>query len=154
MHQFPYHLVHVFVSEWACAVERERWWEHGMKISTGVFMDADWERFFFWFFYFYLFFCHLTKKTGLQVHPTTDMQVIYWVKRGREANRATLLQLLLLLRVDECWEERRRPAGGWNWKRWQMDEVDEYIHIRRVHIYMHARGGNEVLRQIWGALDP
>jgi len=41
---------------------------HGMKISTVVAMDADLRIFFIFIFF------HLTKKTGLQVHPTTDMQ--------------------------------------------------------------------------------
>lgn len=56
----------------------------------------------------FFFFLHLTKKTGLQVHPTTDMQFTESREEGKKTNRikwhTNVLGCFFLLRF-ECWKE-------------------------------------------------
>lgn len=117
---FPYHLFVLF--EWMCGVEIAVV-RHGMKISTVVAMDADLR------FFFFSFFFHLTKKTGLQVHPTTDMHFTESreeEKKKRNKWHKTLLECLFLLRFDKCCEENNVVCQlDFKRKRWRMDGGDE-----------------------------
>lgn len=110
-----FHIIFLFVclNVWCGSSSDETWDEnincscHGCRLKN---------------YYFF----HLTKKTGLQVHPTTDMQVTE--SREEEKNwakwQAALLECLFLLRFDECWEENaERHMDGT--EKWQMDGWDD-----------------------------
>lgn len=125
-----FHIIFLFVFEWTCGVEIAVV-THGMKISTVVAMDADWE---------IIFFFHLTKKTGLQVHPTTDMQVTE-SREEEKVNQVThnAPQLFVAATVWQVLGGKRCVSAGWNWNagKW-MAEMNKYIHL-----YLHiCKGGN------------
>lgn len=76
------------------------------------------------FFFLFYYFFHLTKKTGLQVHPSTTCKYSYWVKRGRKKpwmGRHSPLPDVILLRFNECWE-----AASVTWtqpNRWKIFNI-------------------------------
>lgn len=120
---------------------------HGMEISTVVAMDADWEIIFFFFF-------HLTKKTGLQVHPTTDMQFTESREEGK-LNHVThdAPQVFVSATVWQVLGGKRCVSGGWNWKagRW-MAEMGEYINIY-LHICKCGKNESTFIKRtvVWAA---
>lgn len=114
---------------WTCGVEAAVV-KHGMKIPTVVAMDADWK--------IIIIFFHLTKKTGLQVHPTTDMQVT----ESREEEKLSQVthgapQVFVSATVWRVLGGKRWTSHGWNWKvgKW-MAEMTKYIYT---YTYIHAK---------------
>lgn len=102
---------------WTCGVEVAVV-KHGMKISTVVAMDADWK--------IIIIFFHLTKKTGLQVHPTTDMQVT----ESREEEKTEPSDTRRSSSVCFCYglTSAGRKTLNVTWmelKSWQMDGWDD-----------------------------
>lgn len=81
-----------------------------MEISTAVALDADWKN----HLRFLIFFFHLTKKTGLQVHPTTDMQFTE-SREEEEENDVTHghPRVLVSATVWRVLEGRRRVSDAW-----------------------------------------
>lgn len=95
-----------------------------MEISTGVVMDAENGE-------IGTFFPHLTEKTGLRVHPTTDMQVTEWREEGktepRDAQRSSSLSFCygLTSAGRTCWAS---VAGNRDTGTWKAG-MDKYIDI-------------------------
>lgn len=90
---------------------------HGMNISIVVSMDADQEKLSILIFLFYFF--HLTKKTGLQVHPTTDMQFTESREEGKKKKKKqnqmthNRPRMFVSATVQRVLEGRRRVSDGW-----------------------------------------
>lgn len=122
---------------WTCGVEVAVM-KHGMKISTVVAMDADWK--------IIIIFFHLTKKTGLQVHPTTDMQVT----ESREEEKTEPSDKRRSSSVCFCYglTSAGRKTLNVTWMelksgRW-MAEMAKYIYT---YTYIHAKVERRML--VW-----
>lgn len=85
------------------------------------------------FFFLFYYFFHLTKKTGLQFHPSTTCKYFYWVKRGRKKKtwmgRHSPIPDVVLLRFNECWET---ASVTWTQpNRWKKNSyIDIFIYIK------------------------
>lgn len=124
-----FHIIFFFVLflGWTCGVEvagGETWNEnincscHGCRLRNLFFC-------FVFLFLLLFFFLHLTKKTGLQVHPTTDMQFTE-SREEEKLNRVTrgAPPLFVSATVWQVLGGKQRPVSvGWNWNagRWMMD---------------------------------
>lgn len=136
MHHFPYH---VLVFEWTCGVEAAVV-RHGMKISTLVAMDADWEIIII--IIIYLLFFPLTKKTGLQVQPTTDMQFFFLTESREEekVSHVTPGAPPLCYGLTSARRKHSRRSEGTEklvngWLRWVDIYVYIQLHVRRAGYY-------------------
>lgn len=140
---FPYHLFFVLFLGWTCGVEvagGETWNEnincscHGCRLRNLFFC-------FVFLFLLLFFFLHLTKKTGLQVHPTTDMQFTE-SREEEKLNRVTrgAPPLFVSATVWQVLGGKQRPVSvGWNWNagRWMMD--DGWMHGWMVGVSKYIR---------------
>lgn len=130
MHQFPYHLFVCF--EWTCGVEIAVV-KHGMKISTVVAMDADWEIIYF--------FSTWPKRQDYRFTQPRTCNLLSQERKKKWTSRHTaLLECLFLLQFDKCWEENAvcpldetEKVGEW------MAEMSKYIHIVNLHV---CKSGN------------
>ncbi|MEQ2185918.1 hypothetical protein GOODEAATRI_023048 [Goodea atripinnis] len=94
-----------------------------MKISIVVGMDADQEII---NTYFFFFFFHLTKKTGLQIHPTTNMQFTESKEEEKKLSSDTQPSSDVCFCYGSTSAGRKTLCAGWmEMKRWQMNGGDD-----------------------------
>lgn len=124
-----FHIIFFFKLVWMnvwCG-ERERRWHMGWKYWPQLPWMQTWELYFLNFFLF-IFFSTWPKKTGLQVHPTTDMQFTESREdEETEWTRAKTLPSLCLCYGFECGEENAARRADETKKRW--NGWDERIYI-------------------------